>query len=30
MITYLSVVYAAMFLIYLSRLYDLLRGNTDQ
>ena len=29
-ITYLSVVYAAMFLIYLSRLYDLLRGGTDQ
>ena len=29
-ITYLSVVYAAMFLIYLGRLYDLLRGNTDR
>lgn len=29
-ITYLSVVYAAMFLIYLSRLYDLLRGDTDR
>jgi len=29
-IAYLSVVYAAMFLIYLSRLYDLLRGDTDR
>jgi hypothetical protein len=29
-ITYLSVVYAAMFLIYLSRLYDVLRGDMDR
>jgi hypothetical protein len=29
-VTYLSVVYAAMFLIYLSKLYDLLRGDTDR
>jgi len=29
-ITYLSVVYAVMFLIYLSRLYDLLRRDTDR
>jgi Domain of unknown function (DUF4386) len=29
-ITYLSVVYAAMFLIYLTKLYDLLRGDTDR
>ena len=30
MVAYLSVVYAAMFLIYLGRLYDLLRGDTDR
>ena len=29
-VTYLSVVYAAMFLIYLSKLYDLLRQDTDR
>lgn len=29
-VTYLSVVYAAMFLIYLSKLYDLLRRDTDR
>ena len=29
-ITYLSVVYAAMFLIYLAKLYDLLRRDTDR
>ncbi len=29
-IAYLSVVYAAMFLIYLARLYDLLRRDTDR
>ena len=29
-VAYLSVVYAAMFLIYLGRLYDLLRGDTDR
>ena len=29
-ITYLSVVYAAMFLIYLTRLYDPLRGDTGR
>ena len=29
-ITYLSVVYAAMFLIYLGKLYDLLRRDTDR
>lgn len=29
-VTYLSVVYAAMFLIYLARLYVLLRGDTDR
>ena len=29
-ITCLSVVYAAMFLIYLAKLYDLLRGDTDR
>jgi hypothetical protein len=29
-ITYLSVVYAAMFLIYLTKLYDLLRRDTDR
>ncbi len=30
LITYLSVVYAAMFLIYLAKLYDLLRRDTDR
>ena len=29
-VSYLSVVYAAMFLIYLSKLYDLLRRDTDR
>ena len=29
-VAYLSVVYAAMFLVYLGRLYDLLRGDTDR
>ena len=29
-VAYLSVVYAATFLIYLGRLYDLLRGDTDR
>ncbi|HBW18611.1 MAG TPA: hypothetical protein DEH11_06150, partial [Actinobacteria bacterium] len=29
-ITYLSVVYAAMFLIYLAKLHDLLRRDTDR
>ena len=29
-VAYLSVVYAAMFLIYLCKLYDLLRGDTDR
>jgi len=29
-VAYLSVVYAAMFLIYLGKLYDLLRGDTDR
>ena len=29
-VTYLSVVYAAMFPIYLSRLHNLLRGDTDR
>ena len=30
LVSYLSVVYAAMFLIYLSKLYDLLRRDTDR